>query len=62
MISWVPTTTSFYRSEAHGIDFEGEYAVLVDDVPMGCSAEQAASHIRLILQVNDVSLRALRPP
>ncbi len=48
-------------SEAHGIDFEGEYAVLVDDVPMGCSAEQAASHIRLILQVNDISLRALAP-
>jgi fumarylacetoacetate (FAA) hydrolase len=35
--------------------------VLVDDVPMGCSAEEAASHIRLILQVNDVSLRALAP-
>jgi fumarylacetoacetate (FAA) hydrolase len=48
-------------SEAHGIDFEGEYAVLVDDVPMGCSAKEAAGHIRLILQVNDVSLRALAP-
>lgn len=48
-------------SEAHGIDFEGEFAVLVDEVPMGCSAEEALGHIRLILQVNDVSLRALGP-
>lgn len=48
-------------SEAHGIDFEGEFAVLVDEVPMGCSAEQALGHIRLVLQVNDVSLRALAP-
>ncbi|BAN48303.1 fumarylacetoacetate hydrolase family protein [Metapseudomonas resinovorans] len=48
-------------SEAHGIDFEGEFAVLVDEVPMGCTAEQALGHIRLVLQVNDVSLRALAP-
>lgn len=48
-------------SEAHGIDFEGEFAVLVDDVPMGCPAEQALQHVRLVLQLNDVSLRALAP-
>ena len=48
-------------SESHGIDFEGEFAVLTDEVPMGCSAEQAMQHIRLILQLNDVSLRALAP-
>jgi fumarylacetoacetate (FAA) hydrolase len=48
-------------SEAHGIDFEGEFAVLVDEVPMGCSAREAGSHITLILQLNDVSLRALAP-
>jgi fumarylacetoacetate (FAA) hydrolase len=48
-------------SEAHGIDFEGEFAVLVDEVPMGCSATEALGHIRLILQLNDVSLRALAP-
>lgn len=48
-------------SEAHGIDFEGEFAVLTDEVPMGCSAAQAMQHIRLLLQVNDVSLRALAP-
>ncbi|MBM6442607.1 MULTISPECIES: fumarylacetoacetate hydrolase family protein [Pseudomonas] len=48
-------------SEAHGIDFEGEFAVLLDDVPMGCPAEQTLKHIRLVLQLNDVSLRALAP-
>jgi len=48
-------------SESHGIDFEGEFAVVVDEVPMGCSAQDAADHIRLIVQVNDVSLRALAP-
>lgn len=48
-------------SEAHGIDFEGELAVMVDDIPMGCGAEEALKHIRLILQLNDVSLRALAP-
>lgn len=48
-------------SEQHGIDFEGEFAVVVDEVPMGCSAEAAMAHIKLILQLNDVSLRALAP-
>lgn len=48
-------------SEAQGIDFEGEFGVLVDEVPMGCSAEQALGHIKLIVQINDVSLRALAP-
>ncbi|PKH85013.1 fumarylacetoacetate hydrolase [Pseudomonas sp. Choline-02u-1] len=48
-------------SESQGIDFEGEFVVLVDDVPMGCSAEDALAHIKLILQINDISLRALAP-
>lgn len=47
--------------EAHQIDFEGEYAVLVGDVPMGCTPAQAAGHVRLLLQVNDWSLRAFGP-
>jgi fumarylacetoacetate (FAA) hydrolase len=48
-------------SESQGIDFEGEFGVLVDEVPMGCDAPQALQHIKLILQINDVSLRALAP-
>jgi fumarylacetoacetate (FAA) hydrolase len=48
-------------SVSQGIDFEGEFGVLVDDVPLGCTAEHAISHIKLLVQINDVSLRALAP-
>ncbi|GAA2848119.1 fumarylacetoacetate (FAA) hydrolase [Aminobacter aminovorans] len=47
--------------EAWGIDLEGEVAVIVDDVPMGASAEEARDAIRLVMLVNDVSLRGLIP-
>ncbi|MBA5778755.1 fumarylacetoacetate hydrolase family protein [Stappia sp. F7233] len=47
--------------EAWGIDMEGEIAVIVDDVPMGASVEEAAAAIRLVMLVNDVSLRGLIP-
>ncbi|MEW9797487.1 fumarylacetoacetate hydrolase family protein [Alteromonas sp. CYL-A6] len=48
-------------SDDWGIDFEGEVAVVTDDVPMACSPEQAAERIRLVMLVNDVSLRGLIP-
>jgi len=44
-----------------GIDFEAEIVVITDDVPMGISAEEAINHIKLIMLVNDVSLRGLIP-
>ncbi len=47
--------------EAWGIDFEGEVAVVTGDVPMGIDAVAALARIRLLLLVNDVSLRALIP-
>lgn len=47
--------------EAFGIDMEAEIAVIVDDVPMGATREEAAAAIRLIMLVNDVSLRGLIP-
>jgi fumarylacetoacetate (FAA) hydrolase len=47
--------------EAQGIDFEGEFGVIVDEVPMGCPPDRAACHVRLLVQINDVSLRALGP-
>lgn len=47
--------------EAWGIDMEGEVAVIVDDVPMGASVEEAGAAIRLIMLVNDWSLRNLIP-
>ena len=47
--------------EAWGIDMEGEVAVVVDDVPMGAGVEEARAAIRLVMLVNDVSLRNLIP-
>jgi len=48
-------------SEDYGIDFESEVAVITDDVPMAATSEEAASHIKLLMLVNDVSLRNLIP-
>lgn len=45
--------------EALGIDFEGEFGIITDRVPAGVSAAEGAGHIRLLVQVNDWSLRAL---
>ncbi|MEO4046347.1 fumarylacetoacetate hydrolase family protein [Pseudomonas sp. CAU 1711] len=47
--------------EAWGIDLEAELAVITDDVPMGATPAEAGEHIRLLLLVNDVSLRNLIP-
>src|SRR3546814_3240844 len=40
---------------------EGEVAAITDDVPMGTCATDAAGYIRLLMLVNDVSLRGLIP-
>lgn len=48
-------------SEAMGIDFEAEIAVVTTDVPMGSTPAQALQGIRLVMLVNDVSLRNLIP-
>ncbi|BEV01796.1 fumarylacetoacetate hydrolase family protein [Novosphingobium olei] len=56
-----PTETARFPSQADGIDFEGEFGVIVDAVPMGVSVEQAARYIRLLVQINDWSLRAIAP-
>lgn len=50
-----------FPSEEDGIDFEGEFGVVVDSVPMGISPEEALGRIRLIVQINDWSLRVLGP-
>ncbi|WP_186144447.1 fumarylacetoacetate hydrolase family protein [Burkholderia gladioli] len=47
--------------EAHGIDFEGEFGVVVGNVPMGVSPRDALRHVRLLVQINDWSLRAFGP-
>jgi fumarylacetoacetate (FAA) hydrolase len=47
--------------ESWGIDFEGEVAVITGDVPMGVAPDAARGHVRLLMLVNDVSLRNLIP-
>jgi len=56
-----PTDDVPVPSEDFGIDLEGEVAVVTDDVPMGVTAERAAAHIKLLMLVNDWSLRNLIP-
>jgi fumarylacetoacetate (FAA) hydrolase len=48
-------------SEAYGIDFEAEVAVITSDVPMTTKPDDALRHVRLLMLVNDVSLRNLIP-
>jgi naringenin degradation protein FdeI len=45
--------------ERDGMDFEAEVAIIVERVPMGTRAVQASSHIKLVMIVNDVSLRVI---
>ncbi|MCH8490598.1 MAG: fumarylacetoacetate hydrolase family protein [Oceanicaulis sp.] len=47
--------------DAWGLDFEAEGAVVTGDAPQGCSVEEAAGAIRLVMILNDVSLRGLIP-
>jgi len=51
-----------FPREEDGIDFEGEFGVITDAVPMGVSPDQAMSHIRLLVLINDWSLRNLAVP
>jgi fumarylacetoacetate (FAA) hydrolase len=56
-----PRDPILMADEAFGIDMEGEIAVITGDVPMGATREQARDAIRLVMLVNDVSLRNLIP-
>ena len=56
-----PTDNAWFGSQAWGIDFEAEVAVITGDVGMGASPDQALDGIRLILLANDWSLRHLVP-
>lgn len=44
---------------ADGVDFEGEFAVITDAVPAGVTPASARTHIRLVMQLNDWSLRVI---
>lgn len=56
-----PRDPILMADEAYGIDMEAEIAVVVDDVPMGATEQDARAAIRLVMLVNDVSLRGLIP-
>lgn len=56
-----PTDDVVVPSEAMGIDFEAEIAVVTGDVKMGATPEQALDGIRLVMLANDISLRNLIP-
>ncbi len=56
-----PRDPILMADDAWGIDMEGEVAVVVDDVPMGATPAEAKEKIRLVMLVNDVSLRRLIP-
>jgi fumarylacetoacetate (FAA) hydrolase len=48
-------------SEADGIDFEGEFGVVVGPVAMAATPAEALRCVRLLVQINDWSLRTLGP-
>ena len=56
-----PNDEARFVSESHGIDLEAEVAVVTGDVPLGTTIDAAGSAIRLIMLVNDWSLRNLIP-
>ena len=56
-----PRDAIIAADEAWGIDMEAELTVITDDVPMGVTPAEAKEHIKLIMLVNDVSLRGLIP-
>jgi fumarylacetoacetate (FAA) hydrolase len=57
-----PRDSISIADEEWGVDFEAEVAVVTDDVPMGVTPARAVEHIKLLMLVNDVSLRNLIPP
>ena len=58
---FIPPRGKVVAQEAWGIDFEAEVTVVTGDLPQGATPEQAAKAIRLVMLVNDVSLRNLIP-
>jgi len=56
-----PTDPIPLRDPSWGLDFEGELAVILGDVPVGTTTATAAPHVRLLMLVNDVTLRNLIP-
>ena len=58
---FIAPTDNVVADPAWGIDFEAEVAVITGDLPQGATVEQAGKAIRLVMLVNDVSMRGLIP-
>ena len=56
-----PTDPMVLPNPEWGLDFEAEVVVVTDDVSIGISTDEALNHIRLVMLVNDISLRNLIP-
>ena len=56
-----PTESVPFMTEQDDIDFEGEFGVITGEVPMGASVGEVLGRIRLAVQINDWSLRAIAP-
>lgn len=54
-----PTEPMLFPTDTLDADYEAEVAVVVDDVPMGTTAADARTHVKLIMLLNDYTLRAL---
>ena len=57
-----PTQDIPLHDESWGLDFEAEVAVILGDTPIGVSKEDALNYVRLVVLVNDCTLRNLIPP
>ena len=56
-----PCDDAVFASVDWGIDFESEVAVITGDVPIGATPHSALEAVRLLMLVNDWSLRNLIP-
>ncbi|MDQ0455686.1 fumarylacetoacetate hydrolase family protein [Rhizobium paknamense] len=56
-----PLADVAFPDEAMQIDMEGEFGIVLSEVPMGTTVDEALTHVRLLVQINDWSLRAFGP-
>jgi fumarylacetoacetate (FAA) hydrolase len=54
-----PTDDMPFLTDDLGVDMEAEVAVILDDVPMGTTSADAGKHVKLVMLLNDYTLRTL---
>lgn len=54
-----PADDMQFPTDELGIDMEAEVAVVLDDVPMGTAPADARKHVKLVMLLNDFTLRTL---